>query len=145
MYNVYMLSYECTFSRNPKYTPALSGTVLARIELIARLGFKRWLLGLDPRTILDTDVIDGKYALKHLVLQRYIGQMRMTETYTRETRERKAHLALSIYNWIRVNSDACKYYTSCWNYMLAIARSNSEIVIEHHGAAWYAERSSGYN
>lgn len=108
------------FTRNPKFTPAsLTDKQLARIELVVKCAFSRHLAKVNNGM---EEVTSGREQAEYLSKKYYHN---------------------SLYKWL--TGDSAKYFSSCWNYLLAIAKNNREIVIEEHNRAYYAERRNGYN
>jgi hypothetical protein len=128
------------FTRNPQFTPAsLSSRELSRIEWIVKAYFLRTYR---PDAAVQCDPMRGDEALKDLSnwLPTWRWEVATGPDYGRRTRH-QARLG-----WLLNSPDARKYFTSCWNYLLAIARRNGEVADNaKYTKAFYAERSYGYN
>ena len=135
-----MKTVAITFTRNPKFTPAsLTERELSRIEWIVKADFLR-LYRADAA--ISCDAMRGDEALKDLAnwLPTWGWEVCTGPDHGRRARH-QARLA-----WLLNNPAARAYFTSCWNYLLAVARRNGEVADNtKYTRAFYGERANGYN
>lgn len=138
-----MKTTQITFTRNPKFTPSsLSARQLGRIEWLVKAYFSR-SYSPAPNGI-TCDPMRGDEALKDLKNWMPVWRWEVEQGIHSNPERPVRHQARL--SWLLKNADAVKYFTSCWNYLLAIALRNGEIKhVEKHTRAWYGERSYGYN
>jgi len=140
-----MKTLDVKFTRNPKFTPVnLTDRQMSRIEWLVKATFARHL----PRYVMgDWEIHSGKDALASLTTK-WFAPYWMFEHISgipedKIVPQRKiAHDHVML--WL--TGDCAKYFVSCWNYLLAVARNNGELHnAERHSRAYYAEKYSGYN
>jgi hypothetical protein len=137
------------FTRNPKFTPtSLTARQLGRIEWLVRAFFERSYRDGDGGKPWGCYLRSGKEAVKDMTSNWFTpawaidsdGGRNCAEVPARKTRHD------SRISWLSSNADACKYFSSCWNYLMAIAKSKKEVTEpETHGAAYYGQIRNGYN
>jgi hypothetical protein len=142
-----MKALDVKFTRNPKYTPAgLTEFQLTRVEWLVKATFSRHL----PRYQAgDWDIHSGKDALASQTKKWFAPYWKSEhDAGVRESEilpQRKDNHDKTM-QWMTGNPDCQKYFISCWNYLLAVARNNGEIKdAEKHNRSYYAEQYSGYN
>lgn len=141
-----MKTLTVKFTRKPQFTPAnLTERELSRIEWLVKAHFLRSAQGWNEHNL---DIFGGQDAVKDItskwfapIWRHEIGQGCDGEI----VKARKARHDARV-SWLANSPNAQRYYSTCWNYLLAIAKRNGEVIEpERHSRAYYGERYSGYN
>jgi hypothetical protein len=141
-----MKTTQVKFTRNPQYTPvSLSPRLLSRIERLCKAAFDRCYRdgkGGDA----GFPLISGKEAVADRTNKWFSpawatdpdGGRNCQEVPARK--ERHSHMML----WLSTNPDAQRYYSNCWNYLMAVAKRNGEVTepTRYSRQAWAEIRGS---
>jgi hypothetical protein len=144
-----MKTLKVQFTRKPQFTPAsLAERELSRIEWLVKAFFLRcyadgkggrWEIGGYP---LET----GKEAAKSMT-SKWFSPMWSFEAGLGRDGEfidaRKARHDQRI-AWLANNPDAMKYFSTCWNYLLAVAKRNGEVSEPDHNQRGKYAMAAGY-
>lgn len=137
-----MKTTTVSFTRNPKFTPAsLTARELSRIEWLVKALFER---NYRPDAGAQCDPMRGDEALKDLANWMPVWGWEVAQGIHSDPSRKVRHQARLA--WLLNSPAARQYFTSCWNYLLAVARRNGEVADNtKYTKAFYAERSYGYN
>jgi hypothetical protein len=144
-----MKTTSVKFTRNPQFTPAsLSVRELARIEWAVKALFERSYRDGEGGKNWGFPLLSGKEAAASMTSKWFSpawasdpdGGCNCQEVPARKARHDHA------WAWLANNPNGMKYFSSCWNYLMAIAKHNGEVTEPTiHSRAYYAERINGYN
>ena len=142
LYYIDMKTLNVTFTRKPQFTPAdLSERQLSRIEWAVKASF---LQNIAQYQAGKMDLVSGRDAARFCFDENYCYPMVEGIDWATE-KARKTELHQRRWNWLD-KASARKYFSTCYNYLLSIAKRNGEVIEpERHGKAFYAERYYGYN
>ena len=134
------------FTRNPQFTPAsLTPRLLSRVERLVSATFER---NLRHYKTGDWDFIwSGKEELAYRTTKwfapfwKWEHDAGLSEHDCIIAREKRHANTM---RWLSNSPDAKKYFISCYNYLVAIARNTGEVKVERLSRAQYAQIRGSY-
>lgn len=134
-----MKTLNVKFNRNPKFTSVnLNERTLSRIEWLVKAHFLRWYggsIGVEAEVMYGNDAVADmceKWFAPYWSWEYRAGLSEFVCIPARKARHDK-RIA-----WLANNPDARKYYSACWNYLIAIAKRNGEVIEERQSRGQWA-------
>jgi hypothetical protein len=143
-----MKTTSVKFTRNPQFTPAsLSARELSRIEWIVKALFERNYRPIPGEKVNDFPLCSGKEAALDMTKKWFAPAWAVDPDGGRNcecVEGRKARHDARI-SWLANSPDGMKYFSSCWNYLVTIAKRNGEVQEPtRYSRAYYAEKTGLY-